>query len=48
MADLPEAGKMADGIHYVVGSLALGFVHDNRAVEGSRLRFAGHEKVSFE
>jgi hypothetical protein len=42
VADLPEARKMADGVDDVVGSSALRFVDDERAVEGGGLGQAWH------
>ena len=42
MADLTEAGEVADCVNNVVRSFALGLVDDESAVEGSGLWFAGH------
>lgn len=45
MADLAKARQMADGVDDVVGSAALRFVDDERAVEWGGLGLAWHEKV---
>jgi len=42
MADLPEAGEMANRVHDVVRGFALWFVDDQSAVKWSGLWLAGH------